>query len=281
MTAVRPLGITIAPMGMLAKLDAAANLVRLRFSLFARLVLIATVPIIAGETWVRYSLDSVSSRSFDPADASGLDVLGFGFGNTGRTDSIVILVLSMLPAALMGMWIGAAMRQLIDGSEPTLRSVLAAGLRLTHRLLAVWLVARLLLVIGSFACGIGALIVMPFLALAMPLMGFERTTIRQTMARSGRLAKKAYGTVLASILLTAVASALVMGTVYLAASIVYSIIGFSDLESMWIVSSVVSALTRLATVPFAAAVAFVTYVDLRCKIEGWDLAARASIAFER
>lgn len=281
MTAVQPLGITIAPMGMLAKLDAAANLVRLRFSLFARLVLVATVPIIAANVWLEHSLEKVSGRGLDFARVSGLSVFGFGFGNGTRIDSVALFVVSTIPTALVGVWIGVAMRQLIDGSEPTVWSVIKASLRYLPRLLVVWFVGRLLLAVGLVACGFGALFVSPYLALAMPLLGFEGTTVRQTFSRSARLGRRGYGTVLMSIVLTGVGWLLVMGAMSLAFALVIGMFQLEDSRSLWIGWSVVNGLTRLATVPFAASVAFVTYVDLRCKIEGWDLAARASIAFGR
>lgn len=281
MTAVQPLGLTIAPMGMLAKLDAAANLVRLRFSLFARLVLVATLPIVAANVWLERSLEDVSGKGVDFARVSGLSVFGFGFGNGTRVDSVALFVVSTIPTALVGLWIGVAMHQLIDGQEPTVWSVIRASLRYLPRLLVVWFVSRLVLAVGSVACGLGALFVSPYLALTMPLLGFEGTTIRKTLSRSARLGRRGYGTVFMSIVLTGFGWLLVMGAMSLAFGLVISMFELEDSRSLWIGWSVVSGLTRLATVPFAASVAFATYVDLRCKIEGWDLVARTSIAFGR
>lgn len=162
------------------------------------------------------------------------------------------------------------------GSSITATDVLLTSIKRSPLILAAWFLVHVAEAIGSIGFGIGLLLPATFLALAAPIMGAESLGPLDSMRRSTRLTRPAFGHVLAVWIVTGVFALVVRAAI----EIVPSVIGLEGLNiPLWLVSGVADFVGSVVAAALIAAASVVLYIDQRVRVEGIDLEMAFSTAF--
>lgn len=262
----------VRPVGPAAVLDGGIDLLRHRIGRLLALTACLYLPV-----W----LFDLSLVVFGPVDATertgslggpAAVLFDSGAGSTLSGWVYVVGALQMVALSLLGLAVGHMAAGLVAGRDATLGEL--AGV-LARR----WWVALLILplnaaVHGVSAClgGIGWFIGDAFVFMASVVAGAERTGPWAAWRRAVRLSTAEFGRALVisfgGVVITGVIQ---MSLSFGPAALVASLDPASPLVTVVIAAG---AAVVLVTEPLTACIAARAYVDLRCRVDGWDLELR-------
>lgn len=262
----------VRPVGPAAVLDGGIDLLRHRFGRLIALTACLYLPV-----WL-FDLSLVVFGPVDATDRTGTlggpaaVLFDSGAGSTLSGWVYVVGALQMVALSLLGLAVGHLAAALVAGRDATLGEL--AGV-LARR----WWVALLILPLNAVvhaasAClgGIGWFIGDAFVFMGSVVAGAERIGpvaawlrgIRLSTAEFGRALVISFGGVVITVVIQ---TSLSFGPAALVASLDPS----SPLVTLVVAAG---AAVVLVTEPLAACIAARAYVDLRCRVDGWDLELR-------
>ncbi len=264
---LRSLGV-VGPGGVL---DGSFELLRFGFRRLLALTAVLFLPLQLLDLLVALRSGPTATAT-DAADPfASLQVLDVGGTVSGRL-TVCFVALQALALFFLGMAAGHLVDGWLGGRDDPFATVVAAVAR------RAW-VAPLVLVVAlpakaAATCfgGAGFFLVDALLFIAGPLAGAERIGPWATIGRSVSLAKGAYGSALAicfgGFAITSVLRfALTLGPL--------ALVSFLGLPEWFaVLADQIGSLTMLITMPMTACIAARAYVDLRCRVEGFDLSRR-------
>jgi hypothetical protein len=248
-----------------AVLDSSFDLLRFRFRRFLALTAVLFVPVQLLDLWIALASGTTTSD-----DGSGglqlLDASGSGVW------PYVLLVLQACALFLLGMAAGHLVEGWLAGRDDPFGTVVGAVARRAWVVPIVVVVA--LVAKGAAACagGVGFFLVDALFFVAGPVAGADRTGPFATIARSVRLGRGAYGTALAVCFGGFAITVVLRFALALGPLVLVAMLGLPD---GWLLAlQQASSLTLLVTMPLTACIAARAHVDLRCRVEGFDLVRR-------
>jgi hypothetical protein len=131
-------------------------------------------------------------------------------------------------------------------------------------LIGLALLIALVVGVGFILLIIPGIIVLVFLAVAVPAFIIERLGVTESMSRSWKLVSGSWWHVLVVIVVAGIIAGVING--------ILTAIGGHTFLGVWILS----AIAQIITAPFVALVGIVLYVDLRARHEGLDANALAA-----
>jgi hypothetical protein len=247
-------------------LDGAFDLLRFRFRRFVALTAVLFVPL--------QLIDLLLSLSEGPT--TGGDGTGqFQLLDVGSTTSAWVFVVAGLQACalfLLGMAAGHLVDGWLVGRDDPFGTVVAAVARRAWVVPIVVVVAVVAKTAAACFGGVPFFLVDALFFIAGPVAAVERTGPLATIGRSVRLAKGGYGLALAVCFGGFAITFVLRFALGLGPSVLVALIGLP--EGWLLVLEQISALTLLITLPLTACIAARAYVDLRCRVEGFDLVRR-------
>ena len=242
-------GFVVGPMNFVQKLDGAFGFLRLELSamLLGAVVLVLPPSLLAQVVARQATMFTVLSADLNN-DPTGTGV-GSGWSALGSVAASLWLSLGTLA---LGIYAGLLLRARLAGEPVSVRMLLDVG---------VLVPMTLLLVIG-------------------PVIGVEDAGFRG-FTRSASLTQTRFfailGVVVASTLLTALLSAVPPNVV----DLIVELLAGTTLPTGWdwIPKAAAGLLATAAASTVAVSIALTTYVDLRCRREGWDLLSRMADEF--
>lgn len=222
------------------------------------------------------------------------DFTGAFAGRTGAFNGLTALstvpglAVTLLNAALSTVLIG--MITLVVGDAVLGKPVSAGDVwrrtrPLVWRLFGASLIAGILPYLGLIAFIVGGVFLWGALALTTPALMLERSTVREALRRSWRLAVPDWWRVFGYRALATLLAGVVAGVVAIPGGIIaVTVFSFGQdtvglTAGAYVVISLFSGLAGLLTQPFLAAVVALIYVDRRMRAEALDLTlARAAAA---
>lgn len=199
------------------------------------------------------------------ATISGADQLFEG----GNVTVLALLTLGPLLASLFAsVALGQVVAEAALGRELDVGPMLIGAAKRLPSVAIPWLVVHVAIVIGTVLLLIPGLVIAVGFYLMGPVAGVEAPSIGQLFSRPYRLARGKPWRLLAVWSLTG----LVFGILTpVSAALPWLISQFADLSWLWIVRSVLAAITALFTAAATGAISVVAYLDLRARLEGLDL----------
>ncbi len=197
---------------------------------------------------------------------------------------LAFVVDAALTALLAGMITIVVGEAVLGRAQPSLREVWARARPMLWRLVGASILAGILPVLGLVALIVGGVFLWGALALTMPALVLERTTVGGALRRSWALAVPDWWRVfgyrlLATVIATVVASIVVVPGALIASIAVASSGSSSSLAVPALaVIAVFSAVGSVFTQPFLAAVLVLIYVDRRIRAEALDIALIAAVS---
>ena len=275
-----PLALGLRPRRPTAILDAAFDLVRFRFLTVATLALVVQLPLVVLPTVVS-TADVLAQRDALVEDALDGSVIAgnFGFGSTSAWAWVAVVGQS-IAVALMGVGVTHLLSSWTLGHDPRLGETLGLVARRAPVVLAAWVIALPIKVLGALPCGAGVLFTITWLFVVSPAIGAERVGPWTAIKRSFQLTKRRFGPVLGLVAMTAVVTVVIQLTVNaIVAWITIASAGVGEDPAAWAlwVSAAATMLLGLATTTLHASWSALTYVDLRVRNEGMDLLVEAPV----
>lgn len=264
-------------MNFVQKLDGAFGFLRIELSamLLGAAVLVLPPSIIAQLLASRSSAFTFLSADLNN-DPTGTGV-GSGWTALGSIGASLWLSLGTLA---LGIYAGLLLRARLSGETASVRGLLGATLRRLGGGTGAWALHLVALALGAAACGIGVLVPMTLFLLIGPVIGVEDAGYRG-FGRSAALTQSRFfatmGVFVASTLLTILLAAVPPNVVDLVVDLVAGTTLPTDWE--WVPKAAAGLLATAAASTVAVSVALTTYVDLRCRREGWDLLSRMADEF--
>mgnify|MGYP001823293230 FL=1 len=199
------------------------------------------------------------------AAITGVDQLFEG----GNFTVIALLTLGPLLASLFAsIALGQVVAEAALGRELGVVPMLLGAARRLPVVAIPWLVVHVAIVIGTMLMVIPGLIIAVAFYLMGPVAGVEAPSMGAMFSRPRHLARGKPWRLLAIWSLTA----LVFGILTpVSAALPWLISQFADPSWLWILRSVLAAVTALFTAAATGAISVVAYLDLRTRLEGLDL----------
>lgn len=283
----------IRPLGVTEVIDGAFRTLRATFALVAVIVVAVTGPFQLIQSLVLTRLlgglpDPLFADpvAVEPAD---LDLL-VGLATWGGLLSIVGLVIGVVVSAAV---VEAALER-DRGRQPTLSSVLRTsvqrlgatlGASVLTVLLGMAAGLALIVVVGPMlvlvpplgvivllpTAGILGLLLLAISSLVIPVAMVERQGAWTTFTRTLWVVRNRFWRVLGVTLI----AGLVVGLVTLALNIAFSLLLFVAGPFDWVLDAVSGTIVSVIATPVSAFVALLIYLDVRVRLEGFDLLVRA------
>ncbi len=269
-----PLALGLRPRRPTAILDAAFDLVRFRFLTIAALALVVQLPLVVLPS-VLSTADVLAQRDalVDGTLNGGIFAGNFAIGSTSAW-SWVAIVGQSVAVALMGVGVTHLLSSWALGHDPSIGEVLGTVARRCAVVLAAWIIALPLKVLGGLPCGVGVPVVTTLIFVVSPVIGAEKVGPWAAIKRSFQLTKRRFGPVLGLVVMTMVVTGVIQGVVNLIVGWVAVVSAGAGEDpapvALW-ASSAATMLLGLATATLHAAWAALSYVDLRVRVEGMDL----------
>ncbi|MFW2384081.1 MAG: hypothetical protein ACN4GZ_20175, partial [Acidimicrobiales bacterium] len=194
---------------------------------------------------------------------------------TSFTTSFFTYLIDWLRISLIGVSVAFLVNSWAEGRDPTITEVM----RFTVRRIPIW---ALTFVLAKLAIGIGLLLIVPGIALALaftmasPIIAIEGTGPVATLKRAWKLMRQRA----APLLGLYVACAIVGGFVANALTAIPSAFAlFVGTDVAWPLISVGSIVATSLVAPFNAAAMTLMYHDIRFRTEGLDLKRAANNVF--
>lgn len=255
----------LRPVGAGAVLDGAVELLRFRFGRLLALTACLFVPV-----WL---LNVVLALVEPPVTTGGggLDLLGTSAVSSSSWVWVVAVV-QLCALSLLGLCVGHLAMSLTRGEDVTLGQLGSLALRR-------WWVAVLIVPLnglahaaGLCAMGIGWIVADALVFLASVVAGAERTGPWRSFARSVELTRPDLGRALVVVLGGGALTLLIRVSLSLGPTVLVTSLAPSP-TLVGLVGALGSAVL-LITQPLTACIAARTYLDLRCRREGYDLGLR-------
>lgn len=270
-------GFVVGPMNFVQKLDGAFGFLRLELStmLLGAVVLVLPPSLLAQVVARQATMFTVLSADLNN-DPTGTGV-GSGWSALGSVAASLWLSLGTLA---LGIYAGLLLRARLAGEPVSVRMLLDGTLRRLGGGAGAWALHLVALGFGLLACGVGVLVPMTLLLVIGPVIGVEDAGFRG-FTRSASLTQTRFfailGVVVASTLLTALLSAVPPNVV----DLIVELLAGTTLPTgwEWIPKAAAGLLATAAASTVAVSIALTTYVDLRCRREGWDLLSRMADEF--
>ena len=270
-------GFVVGPMNFVQKLDGAFGFLRLELStmLLGAVVLVLPPSLLAQVVARQATVFTVLSADLNN-DPTGTGV-GSGWSALGSVAASLWLSLGTLA---LGIYAGLLLRARLAGEPVSVRMLLDGTLRRLGGGAGAWALHLVALGFGLLACGVGVLVPMTLLLVIGPVIGVEDAGFRG-FTRSASLTQTRFfailGVVVASTLLTALLSAVPPNVV----DLIVELLAGTTLPTGWdwIPKAAAGLLATAAASTVAVSIALTTYVDLRCRREGWDLLSRMADEF--
>ncbi|MBP9064754.1 MAG: hypothetical protein KBF84_01560 [Candidatus Microthrix sp.] len=270
-------GFVVGPMNFVQKLDGAFGFLRLELStmLLGAVVLVLPPSLLAQVVARQATVFTVLSADLNN-DPTGTGV-GSGWSALGSVAASLWLSLGTLA---LGIYAGLLLRARLAGEPVSVRMLLDGTLRRLGGGAGAWALHLVALGFGLLACGVGVLVPMTLLLVIGPVIGVEDAGFRG-FTRSASLTQTRFfailGVVVASTLLTALLSAVPPNVV----DLIVELLAGTTLPTgwEWIPKAAAGLLATAAASTVAVSIALTTYVDLRCRREGWDLLSRMADEF--
>ena len=270
-------GFVVGPMHFVQKLDGAFGFLRLELStmLLGAVVLVLPPSLLAQVVARQATVFTVLSADLNN-DPTGTGV-GSGWSALGSVAASLWLSLGTLA---LGIYAGLLLRARLAGEPVSVRMLLDGTLRRLGGGAGAWALHLVALGFGLLACGVGVLVPMTLLLVIGPVIGVEDAGFRG-FTRSVSLTQTRFfailGVVVASTLLTALLSAVPPNVV----DLIVELLAGTTLPTgwEWIPKAAAGLLATAAASTVAVSIALTTYVDLRCRREGWDLLSRMADEF--
>ncbi len=255
---------SLRPRGALEIIDDAAILLRRRFVDFGVLMALAVLPgVLVGLTvGIEYTANEYGS----------IDPRILMMRNDGFVDERIIFVqlaLSSLGLAVLAYGVTRLTIAELLGVAMGPRDVLVVSLKALPRIATAWVVVHVIEAVGSLAFGIGGVIAMVILTVAIPIAAGEPIGVFQIPKRCMELTKGARGRVFTVVVVTGVLSLLV--GLALAATPTFLTEQFLSGRAAAIASIIYQAFAAMVIAAITAGAAVHTYIDLRVRREGLDL----------
>jgi hypothetical protein len=259
--------VELRPLGIGELLDVAIRLTLKNAGTLLRAVIVVVLPlqVISAIVYVSGSDDQLRNENGKVTLGSGTSA-----GTFAATFAIVLLISWLTPLIASGVCFKAVGDAYLGG-KPNWRESLRFTLGRLHSI--AWI--SILVALGAFAGAI--LCVLPGVwlfiswAVALPVLMTENARGTKAMGRSFRLVKGRWWATFGALVLAYILSAVVGGGVAALLSAA-SLSGSGHSTLVDIVLRVVSgSISSLITVPFAAALTVVIYLDLRVRKEGFDV----------
>lgn len=264
--------VPLRPMTMADLLDGGFAVIRSNPRVIAVCALLVAVPAQFFSAWMqRGSLDALAFGSIwsDPSLAD--DQTGGGWDIAPAL--VQSLGVSILAVPLMLMLAGA-----IRGSPPSDRDLVRAMFARSPVVLVAWLLVHVLELLGVFLFIVGALLAMGGLLVTVPALAAERLGPVAAMKRSWTLTSSRRWQMVGLGMLSGLVVDTLSGILALVPTAIAAVMGPSG---GWLVLAAGNTAVGLLTMPLAAAIACVAYVDLRVRTEGLDLEMDARAVFKR
>lgn len=226
--------------------------------------------------------------AFSQRNATGTGVGGVFSADPATSDasSEVAPLVGLLVAALLGAvaltCVTAAVAHLVGqwtmGRDAPAGEILGIVGRRLGGLLAGLVIGTVAVAVAGFACYIGALFMLPLVAVLIPALVVEGIGPFAAFARSARLAQTRYWGVLGISLLIGIVSYLLNSALSALPQGLASVIG---LDAGWPLLALGGIAANLVVVPFAAAALVLLYLDLRVRSEGLDIEMSARDVLDR
>ena len=260
-------GFVVGPMNFVQKLDGAFGFLRLELStmLLGAVVLVLPPSLLA----------QVVARQ-----ATVFTVLSADLNNDPTGTGVAASLWLSLGTLALGIYAGLLLRARLAGEPVSVRMLLDGTLRRLGGGAGAWALHLVALGFGLLACGVGVLVPMTLLLVIGPVIGVEDAGFRG-FTRSVSLTQTRFfailGVVVASTLLTALLSAVPPNVV----DLIVELLAGTTLPTGWdwIPKAAAGLLATAAASTVAVSIALTTYVDLRCRREGWDLLSRMADEF--
>jgi hypothetical protein len=201
----------------------------------------------------------------------------FRESSTSTTAAEVVgLIVALVGPALALVFVAAAIAHLVGGwsigRDPSARELASVLGRRWWPLVASFVLVKLAEALGTIACYIGLVFVMPLFVSVAPVIGIEGVGPIAAMKRSARLTSYRYWPVLGISLLIGVVATLLGLALSALPQALAAWIGY---DVAWPLFAVGSIAAELVVMPVVAASTVLLYLDLRVRSEGFDLELEA------
>lgn len=168
---------------------------------------------------------------------------------------------------LFAVALASLIRAWLEGRDPGAPELLRATLRRLPAIAAVWVIALIMKSFAAALCGVGILLVVPYLSILAPVVAFEPGGPFTWLGRSRHLVGRAAGKALFLTLMAPALSLLVSWGLSAGQQL-----GIASVDEVTTVMGIAASL--LLVVARCSAMALF-YIDIRVRTEGLDLAIRA------
>jgi hypothetical protein len=185
---------------------------------------------------------------------------------------ILLAYAATIPLILIGAALGRLVAGWYGGTDLSTRELLRAlGPRLPA-LLVCWLVIHLAETAGMMVFCVGTLFVWPMVLCCGPAIGVEDHGIRAGLLRSWQLGSRLYW----ECFWVAICTGIIAQVLSISLSLLPTLLAdFLGPTWGWLVLAAGNTAASLITIPFVAAAAALTYLDVRVRTEALDLELRA------
>jgi len=190
---------------------------------------------------------------------------GFGSSSARFLDVAAPLVIHSIALVLLAATIAELVVSWYYRRPTTAGAAIAATLRRTPTLLAVWAMVHVLEAVATVALVVPGVLVAALCSVAVPVLVVEHCGPLAAINRSWRLTRTRFGSVFWVVILIAVVD-LVLATALGGVGFLVSPFDFAPA-----VSGVVVSAASVVTAPFVAAATTLLYLDLRVRAEGLDI----------
>ena len=251
-------------MTMADRIDGALRILKLAPGTVLALTAVAVAPFEVLAAMALHGDDAPLVRTFLGSPLTALITDDTGAGLAGPLlflflDALVVAFVAAGMASLVGSW--------YVGRRPGSAEVLRAAAGRLPALVAAMAIVHGAEAVGSVVLLVPALIPMVLGAVVAPVIGAEWAGPVAALRRSFQLTRRAWGLVLSTCLLVALAC-LILRLALGAAAGLYAALEWPAAAT---VATVAAVAARLVTVPLVAGTAVLLYFDLRVRHEGLDI----------
>ncbi|MDY7102075.1 MAG: DUF4129 domain-containing protein [Actinomycetota bacterium] len=189
---------------------------------------------------------------------------------------VLLAAAGTLTTALVGVPAAAAVWAWCTGADPSPLDALRQPVRVWLVVLTSWVLVGVVKLVGFVLLVVPGLVAVAFFAVLTPVAVVERCNPLRAIARAFTLSRQRPMRVVGASVLIALSSTAVTYAIGLAG---WAAEAWAPDEYTWFVRSVVDLAVAVVVTPAVAASAALLYVDLRCRIEGLDLAWDATRRF--
>ena len=198
-----------------------------------------------------------------------LDLL---IGNLGQPGAVLAAIISLVLESVALLTVGSLYGQLAaswySGRSLSATDLLLAAIKRSPIILAIWIVTRLVVVIGGlFTSGLLAIVAGVGLAVVGPVLGAEKAGGREAVKRSLALTTGRFMKVVLVFISTGLTGLIMRLMIRTGPPIITSQFQLP----LWLSSSIFDFLGTVVSLAFTAAASVILYLDLRIRREGIDL----------